>query len=337
VIAGYCTQGDYTKVPADDKLDIIQFIQACPWPVKRSLQVLGLARSTFYDWLDRYRRHGFRGLVGLPRPPIMPENRLLEAERAQIIATAKSLPLEGYRKVASYVEREGVYVSRTTVYRILSRAGLLTTRKTKKKTAGERYVNEPRRPGELWATDISYIFVEGYGFFYLFSVLDTCSRYVIHWELRPTMTTEDAMQVVRAAVRKAGITAEHGLRLLHDNGTQFVSRKFKQFLKDLKIEQVRTAYRHPETNGRLERFHLTLKDATVRLQSYPTPDAARAGIEDFIYEYNSQRPHQALDYVTPASVHFGYANELRLRRQRNHEQARAYRIAENRNQTTPAA
>lgn len=337
MIAGYSSQGDYTKVPADDKLDIIRFIQACPWPVKKSLQVLGLARSTFYDWLDRYRQYGFRGLVGLPRPPIIPENKLLESERAQIIATAKSLPLEGYRKVATYVERDGVYASRTTVYRILSQAGLLVKRKTRKRTAGERYVQEPTRPGELWATDISYIFVEGYGFFYLFSVLDTCSRYVIHWELRPTMTTEDAMQVVRAAVRKAGITPAHGLRLLHDNGTQFVSRQFKRFLKDLKIEQVRTAYRHPETNGRLERFHLTLKEATVRLQSYAAPAAARAGIEDFMYEYNTQRPHQALDYVTPASVHFGYADELRLVRQQKRELARANRVAENRKQNTPAA
>lgn len=262
---------------------------------------------------------------------------MLEAERAQIISTAKSLPLEGYRKIASYVERDGVYVSPTTVYRVLSKAGLLLKRKTKSRSAGERYVQEPTRPGELWATDISYIFVEGYGFFYLFSVLDTFSRYVIHWELRPTMTTDDAEEVVLAAVRKAGITPAHHLRLLHDNGTQFVSRPFKRFLKELKIEQVRTAYRHPETNGRLERFHLTLKDATVRLETYKTPASARAAIEGFVYEYNTQRPHQALDYVTPASAHFGYADELRRRRQHNRELARAHRITENRKQNTPAA
>lgn len=325
------------KVPPEDKLDILQFIHACPWPVKKALEVLGLARSTFYDWRDRYRRDGFRGLVGLPHPLIVPENRLLESERAQIIATAKSLPLEGYRKVASYVERDGVYVSPTTVYRVLSKAGLLLQRKTKRRTAGERYVQEPDRPEALWATDISYIFVEGYGFFYLFSVLDTFSRYVVHWELRPTMTTDDAKEVVRAAVRKAGITPEHNLRLLHDNGTQFVSRSFKRFLRELKIEQVRTAYRHPETNGRLERFHLTLKDATVHLETYTTPAAARAAIEAFVYEYNTQRPHQALDYVTPASLHFGYADELRQRRQQNRKLAKAHRITENRKQTFPAA
>lgn len=105
------------------KLDILRFVQACPWPVKRALEVLGLARSTFYDWHGRFQRDGFRGLVGLPRSPIIPENKLLDSERAQIIATAKSLPLEGYRKVASYVERDGVYVSATTVYRVLSKAG----------------------------------------------------------------------------------------------------------------------------------------------------------------------------------------------------------------------
>lgn len=327
------TQGDYTKAPPEVKLDIIRFAQATPWPVKRVLETLGLSRSTFYDWLGRYRRDGFRGLVGLPRAPIIPENKLLDAERAQIIATAKALPLEGYRKIASYVEREGVFVSPTTVYRILSKAGLLATRKVWRRAAGERYVQEPTRPDELWATDISYLFVEGFGFFYLFSVMDTYSRYVVHWELRPTMTTDDAKEVVLAAVRKAGITPEHTLRLLHDNGTQFVSRQFKRFLRELKIEQVRTAYRHPETNGRLERYHLTLKDATVRLETYKTPGEARAAVEHFVYQYNTQRPHEALDNVTPASVRFGYANELRMLRQRHRAQARANRIIENRRQT----
>lgn len=298
--------------------------------MKRAVEVLGLSRSTFYDWLGRYRRDGYRGLVGLPRSPIIPENKLLESERAQIIATAKALPMEGYRKVASYVERDGVYVSATTVYRVLSQAGLLIRRKPRRNPAGERYVQEPTRPGELWATDISYVFVDGFGFFYLFSVLDAFSRYVVHWELRPTMTTDDAKEVVLAAVRKAGITPEHGLRLLHDNGSQFVSRQFKRLLKELKIRQVRTAYRHPETNGRLERYHLTLKEATVRLERYNTPVAARAAIEHFVYEYNTQRPHQALMYVTPASVHFGYADELRRRRQERREQARAHRVALNR-------
>ena len=223
------------------------------------------------------------------------------------------------------------------MYRVLSQAGLLMRRKPRRSTAGDRYVQEPTRPGELWATDISYIFVEGFGFFYLFSVLDTFSRYVVHWELRPTMTTDDAREVVQAAVRKAGITPQHGLRLLHDNGTQFVSRQFKRLLRELKIQQVRTAYRHPETNGRLERYHLTLKDATVRLESYRSPLAAREAIEHFVYDYNAQRPHQALDYVTPASVHFGYADELRCRRQQRREEARANRISQNRSRTSPAA
>lgn len=312
-------------------------MQACSWAVKRTLEVLGLSRSTYYDWRSRYQRDGFRGLVGLPRTPIVPENRLLESERAQIIAVANALPLEGYRKVASYVERDGVYVSASSVYRILSKEGLLISRKRRRRTAGDRYVHEPTRPGELWATDICYVFVEGFGFFYLFSVLDAYSRYVVHWELRPTMTTDDAKAVIGAAVRKGGITPGHRLRLLHDNGTQFVSRPFKRFLRELGIQQVRTAYRHPETNGRLERYHLTLKDATVRLESYRTPAAARAAIEHFVYEYNTQRPHQALDYVTPASAHFGYADELRQRRRQRRHAARAYRIAENRRKSSPAA
>lgn len=337
MITGYCSQGDYTKVPPEEKLDIIRFVQAAPWPVKRALKALGLARSTFYDWLNRYQRDGFRGLVGLPRPPIIPENKLLDAERAQIIATAKELPLEGYRKVASYVEREGVFVSATTVYRVLSQAGLILSRKVRRKTAGEKYVQEPTRPGELWATDIHYVFVEGYGFFYLFSVLDLYSRYIIHWELLPTMTTDDAKAVVATAIRKAGITPEHHLRLLTDNGTQFVSHAFKRFLKGLKIRHVRTAYRHPETNGRLERYHLTLKDATQRLEDYRSPAVARAAIEQFVYVYNTQRPHQALDYVTPASVHFGYADKLRARRTQRRKDARAIRIAENRKKNTSVA
>lgn len=179
--------------------------------------------------------------------------------------------------------------------------------------------------------------MDGFGFFYLFSVLDAFSRYVIHWELRLTMTTDDAKSVILAAVRKAGIMPAHGLRLLHDNGSQFVSRPFKRFLRELRIHQVRTAYRHPETNGRLERYHLSLKDATERLERYTSPAAARTAIECFVYEYNTQRPHQALDYVTPASVHFGYADELRALRRRRRQKAKAQRISENRRTNTPAA
>lgn len=320
-------------MPPEEKLDIIRFVKAAPWSVKRSLQVLGLSRSTYYDWQGRYERDGFRGLVGLPRPPIIPQNRLLDEERAMIIATAKALPLEGYRKIATFVEREGVYVSAATVYRVLRAAGLILARKCRRKGAGEKYVQEPTRPNELWATDIHNVFIEGYGFFYLFSILDAYSRYIIHWELRPTMTADDAQEVLLAAVRKAGITPEHRLRLLHDNGSQFVSRQFKRLLRRLQIEQVRTAYRHPETNGRLERYHLTLKDETTNLTCYTAPEEARAAIECFVYDYNTQRPHQALDYVTPASLHFGYADELRQRRSLRREQAREYRIAVNRFQT----
>jgi putative transposase len=263
--------------------------------------------------------------VGLPYPAIVPVNKLLQEERDLIVATAKALPLEGHRKVAAYVVREGVYISPSTAYRVMKAANLVPNRKVRRRTAGERYVTEPAKPNELWATDIHYMFVEGHGFFYLFTVLDTYSRYVVHWELRPTMTAEDGCQVVRAALDKMKITKDHALRLLHDNGTQFLSKTFKGLLRERGVQSVRTAYRHPETNGRLERWHLTLNEATVALMQFTSPGLARAKVETFVYEYNSQRPHESLGGVTPAAAYFGYADELRQRRQERHQAAQEKR------------
>jgi putative transposase len=287
--------------------------------------VLELAPSTFYDWARRYRQEGFRGLVGLPYPAVVPLNKLLQEERDQIIATAKALPLEGHRKVAAYVAREGVYVSASTAYRVMKAAEILPNRKIRRRTAGERYVTEPAKPNELWATDIHYMFVEGHGFYYLFTVLDAYSRYVVHWELRPTMTAEDGCAVVREALVKMKITREHGLRLLHDNGTQFLSKTFQRMLRERGVQSVRTAYRHPETNGRLERYHLTINAATVDLMQFTTPTMARQKVEAFVYEYNTQRPHESLGDVPPAAAYFGYADELRRRRHENHQAAQERR------------
>jgi putative transposase len=197
-------------------------------------------------------------------------------------------------------------------------ANLIPNRKVRRRTAGERYVTEPTKPNELWATDIHDMFVEGHGFFYLFTVLDAYSRYVVHWDLRPTMTAEDGCEVVRDALAKMKITQAHGLRLLHDNGTQFLSKRFQRLLRERGVKSVRTAYRHPETNGRLARWHLTRNEATVTLMQFTTPTMAREKVEAFVYEYNTQRPHESLGAVPPAAAYFGYADELRRRRQENH-------------------
>lgn len=165
-------------------------------------------------------------------------HKLLAEEYARIVAAAKANPHDGYRRVTYHVEQDGIYVSESTVYRVLQQEGLLVPRKHRP-AAGERYVQEPSPPDEMWATDITYVFVDGHGFDYLFTVLDVFSRYVLHWDLRPTMTSQDAREVVAEALRKGRITPSHrpsNLSKIIGSGTRLDVFGFKSFADKIETE-----------------------------------------------------------------------------------------------------
>ncbi|GAB4074105.1 hypothetical protein GCM10028778_16080 [Barrientosiimonas marina] len=166
----------------------------------------------------------------------------------------KRLDLNGYRTVTYELEKEGVYISESSAYRYMRKHGLIIPKgEPKREPAGDEWRHKPTRPNENWHTDITYIWISGYGFYYLFTYLDGFSRYVIHSELRMSMTVEDTIDTLKHALQKASLPEDHQLKLVTDNGSQYRSNRFKRYLEKQHIYQIRTAYKHPETNGKIER------------------------------------------------------------------------------------
>jgi len=322
---------EYHKLPAEEKWDLLKFIEALPHRRKKqALRELGISHSTYYDWKKKFKEKGLLGLVNQPPIPHSHPNKLLEEEVEQLIKTARKQPEMGYRQVAYEVEKEGVYLSESTAYRYLKAQGLIISKEpNKREPAGDEWKTKPTQPHEFWHTDITYIWVEGYGFRYLFTYLDGFSRYVIHAELRRQMTVDDTKETLQNALKKAGLPSDHSLKLVTDNGSQYLSKRFRQYLKKEGIEHIRTAYKHPETNGKIERYHRTLKEK-MRLIGFKDPQDAANKINQFNEYYNTKRVHQKLGYVTPLQAYRGEADQVKLTRKLQREAARQRRREINR-------
>jgi putative transposase len=270
------------------------------------------------------------GLVNLAPIPHSHPNQLLQEEVEHLLTAARKEPEMGYRKVCYEVEKVGVYLAESTAYRHLRAHGLIISREpNKREPVGEEWKNKPTRIHEFWHTDITYIWVEGYGFRYLFTYMDGYSRYIIHAELRRYMTVDDTIETLRSALKKVNLSPDQPLRLVTDNGAQYTSKRFKQYLKQQGVEHIRTAYKHPETNGKIERYHRTLKEK-MRLTGYRDPQDAENKIHKFNQYYNTERFHQKLGYVTPEQKYLGKADQVISNRRLQREKARQRRRELNR-------
>ena len=259
-------------------------------PAKRLVQWIGLGMSKYYDWQQRYGQvNEHNGLV--------PRDHWLEAwEREAIIAFHREHPLEGYRRLTyMLMDADRVAASPATVYRVLKQAGCLARWNPRDSRKGQGF-QQPLAPHEHWHIDISYVNVCG-TFYYLVSVLDGCSRYLVHWELRESMKEAD-VEVVLQRAREAfpGVRP----RIISDNGPQFVARDFKEFIRISGMTHVRTSPYYPQSNGKLERWHGTLKQDCLRPSVPLSIEEARQLVAHFVEHYNHTRLHSAIGYVTPA-------------------------------------
>ncbi|MCX7096355.1 MAG: IS3 family transposase [Methylococcales bacterium] len=256
---------------------------------KRLLDWLGLAKSTYNTWSKRYG-------IGNRHNGLTPRNHwLLEAEKQAIVAFHHRHPLEGYRRL-SYLMLDAnvVAASPSTVYRVLKAAGVLDSWQAKLSKKGTGF-EQPLAPHAHWHTDVSYINVAG-TFYYFCSVLDGFSRYIVSWELRESMKeTEIEMILQRAKERFPQATP----RVISDNGPQFIAKDFKEFIRLSSMTHVRTSPYYPQSNGKIERFHKSLKTECVREQSLNTPEEAKKVITAYVFQYNEQRLHSSIGYVTP--------------------------------------
>jgi putative transposase len=305
------------------KREVIELVRRSPVAKKETLAELGLSASTFYRWQRRYRREGEVGLVDRRSQPATIWNRLRPEEEQTILQAALREPDHSPREIACWIsDHERFTVSESSVYRVLKRHGLVREVKLESFAAGQEFRHKTKRVNEQWQSDASYFFVVGWGWYYLISVLDDYSRMILAWELKRDMTSASISEVMERAVEFTGmknVSVEDRTRLVSDNGSSYLSHAFEDYLRMLEIRHIRCAPHHPQTNGKIERFHETLK-ARLNLLVYTSPEALRAALAEFIEFYNQRRYHEGVGNVTPADVYYGRREEIFQRREEQKRQ-----------------
>lgn len=306
-------------MPHDTRDAVVDFVRELAdrteLPTARVVAWIGIARAKFYDWRHRYGKANEHNAL-VPR-----DHWITDDERQCIIDFQQQFPLEGYRRLTfMMLDRDIVAVSPTTTWRVLTRAGLLARWNkgpTKKGTGFE----QPLYPHQHWHIDVAYLNLAG-TFFYLCSVLDGASRAIVHWELRERMTEVDVECILQAAREKH---PEARPRIISDNGPQFIAKDFKEFIRVAGMTHVRTSPYYPQSNGKIERWHKTIKGEAIRPASPSTPEQARAVVGRHVEHYNGVRLHSAIGYVTPNDVLAGRAEAIFAERDRKLEAARELR------------
>lgn len=257
-------------------------------PVNRLIRTAGLGPSKFYNWKDRY------GLANEHNAPVPRDFWLQGWEVQAIIDFCYLYPLEGYRRLCfMMLDRDIVAVSPASVYRVLRKAGLLQ-KPFKRSRKGTGFV-QPLQPHEHWHIDISHINICG-TFYYLCSLIDGASRFLVHWDIRESMTEAEVEIILQAALEKfPGVRP----RIISDNGPQFIAKDFKELIRVTQLSHVRTSPHYPESNGKIERWHGTLKRDCIRQKTPLSLDQAKEVVGEFIQHYNTVRLHSAIGYVTP--------------------------------------
>ena len=289
-------------------------------PATRLVDALSIGRSKYYDWRQRY------GKVNEHNAWIPRDHWLNELEKEAIIAYYRNHRDDGYRRLTyMMMDEDVVAVSPSSVYRVLKNAGLLRrwNRATSKKGTG---FQQPLRPHEHWHTDISYINISG-TFYYLCSVLDGYSRYLIHWEIRESMSAAD-VEIVLQRAREKYLDAHP--RIISDNGPQFIAKDFKEFIRHSGMTHVRTSPYYPQSNGKLERWHGTIKHECIRPGTPLHLEDARRIVADFVERYNDIRLHSAIGYIAPKDKLEGRAKTILAERDRKLIAARETRKARRR-------
>lgn len=282
-----------TWTPHDTRDNVVDFVRA--WsdkteiPVSRFLPWVGIGSSKFHDWKQRF------GQVNEHNAWVPRDHWLTEDEKERIRAFARSHPLEGYRRLTfMMLDADQVACSPASVYRVLKQAGLLagSTPATSKKGTG--FV-QPLQAHEHWHVDVSYLNIAG-TFYFLCSLLDGYSRFIVHWEIREKMEESDVETILQRA-REAFPDARP--RIISDNGPQFLAKDFKEFIRIAGMTHVKTSPYYPQSNGKIERWHKTLKSESIRVSVPLSLEDVRRIVSDYVDYYNAVRLHSAIGYITP--------------------------------------
>jgi putative transposase len=284
-------------------------------PAKQIVAWLGVGGSKFFDWKKRY------GKVNEHNGPIPRDFWLEDWEKKRILDFHSRHPLEGYRRLAFMMLDAGVVaVSPSSVYRVLREAGVMDRFNGKPSKKGTGF-QQPVQPHEHWHVDISYLNICG-TFYFMCSILDGCSRSIIHWEIREQMQEIDVEVILQRAREKF---PDARPRIITDNGPQFISRDFKEFIRIAGMTHVRTSPYYPQSNGKIERYHRTIKGDCIRVTTMWSIEDARRAVTEYVKHYNEVRLHSAIGYVTPQTKLKGKEQEVFQERDRKLEAAREER------------
>jgi transposase InsO family protein len=286
-------------------------------PAKQLTAWLNLGSSKFHDWKGRY------GKVNEHNGKIPRDHWLEDWERDAIVAYHDQHPLEGYRRLTfMMLDDDVVAVSPSSTYRVLKAAGRLDRRSWAPSKKGTGFV-QPDAPHRHWHIDVSHVNLAG-TFYFLITVLDGFSRYIVHWDIRESSKEIDIEMVLQRALEKC--PGAHP-RIVSDNGPQFIANDFKSFIRLQGLTHVRTSPYYPQSNGKLERWHASVKTECIRPTCPETVEEARRKVSGYVAHYNHVRLHSAIAYVTPADKLNGLAAEIHAERDRKLEEARARRQA----------
>ncbi len=284
-------------------------------PAKRFVSWIGIQRGKFYKWKKRYGRANEHN-SWIPR-----DHWTEDWERQAILDFHELHPLEGYRRLTfMMLDGDIVFVSPSTVYRVLRKAGRLDRWNRKPSSKGKGF-KQPLRPHQHWHIDIAYINVAG-TFYYLCSVLDGYSRTIVHWEIRESMREAD-VEIILQRARERFPDARP--RIISDNGPQFLAHDFKAFIRLVGMTHVRTSRYYPQSNGKIERWHKTLKTTAIRPKAPESLEEARRVVREFVEHYNGVRLHSAIGYIAPDDMLAGRQQEIWDNRDRKLEAARERR------------
>jgi putative transposase len=272
------------------------------------LSELGLTRSVYYDWLEKQKIGQLADRVVVPRSPLT----ALPEEVKAVVEYAKAHPREGYRRLAwMMIDEDIVYLSPTGVYRILDKHDLLYRWKRPEPGLG-RKVPVASYPDEVWHVDLMYLWVKGRWYF-LVTVLDSYSRYVVHWQLALSMLASEVADIIAVALEKVPGKRP---RIVRDNGSQFVSKEWREVVRHFELQEIPIRVRHPESNGRIERYHRSVREEAFGDQEKEGYYQARDLLEQWVRYYDEERLHSALNYLRPVDYYRGNPEALLAKRKK---------------------
>ena len=274
--------------------EVVNFVQ--DWQDKTGyklawfIQHLGISPSKYYSWLNR------QGQPNQHNAPLPKQHWLTDVEQEAIVTYFSTHSQIGYRRLSYMMLDENVVaVSPSSVYRLLLARDLIRPSQAAPSRKGQGF-DQPVKPHQHWHIDISYLNIAS-TFYYLCAILDGYSRSIVQWDIRPSMT-EAEVEIILQRAREHFPNAKP--RIISDNGPQFIARDFKHFIRLCGMQHVRTSPYYPQSNGKIERWHQTIKQECIRPGTPLSLADARRIVTSYIHQYNHHRLHSAIGYITPA-------------------------------------